>query len=62
MKGFIAPYTLTDSLVAPVPEVKYPRTPGYQPQGEENKYNAWSRKVLIQGAEKVRIKTPKSLT
>jgi len=24
-----------------VPAVKYPRTPGYRPEGEENKYNAW---------------------
>ncbi len=24
-----------------LPTVKYPRTPGYRPEGEENKYNAW---------------------
>jgi amidase len=30
--------------------VKYPRTPGYRPEGEENKYNAWYVKTTIKGA------------
>src|SRR5437016_9130860 len=33
-----------------VPAVKYPRTPGYRPEGEENKYNAWYVKTTIKGA------------
>jgi amidase len=33
-----------------LPEVKYPRTPGYRPEGEENKYNAWYYKSRIEGA------------
>ena len=33
-----------------VPAVKYPRTPGYRPEGEENKYNAWYVKTEIKGA------------
>jgi amidase len=33
-----------------VPAVKYPRTPGYKPEGEENKYNAWYVKTTIKGA------------
>ena len=30
--------------------MKYPRTPGYRPEGEENKYNAWYVKTTIKGA------------
>lgn len=33
-----------------LPEVKYPRTPGYEPEGEENTLNAWARKTNITGA------------
>src|SRR6202158_5904223 len=33
-----------------VPAVKYPRTPGYRPEGEENKYNAWYVKTTVKGA------------
>ena len=29
--------------------VGYPRTPGYRPEGAENKYNAWHVKVRIDG-------------
>ncbi len=32
------------------PAVTYPRTPGYRPEGEENKYNAWYVKTTIKGA------------
>lgn len=37
-------------LVSPTLPVKYPRTPGYKPPPEENKYNAWAWKCNIQGA------------
>lgn len=33
------------------PQVKYPRTPGYQPDPEDNPYNAWYWKTSIKGAE-----------
>ena len=33
-----------------LPEVKYPRTTGYRPEGEENKYNAWHYKSRVEGA------------
>ena len=33
-----------------VPAVTYPRTPGYRPESEENKYNAWYVKTTIKGA------------
>ncbi len=39
-----------------LPEVKYPRTPGYRPEGEENKYNAWYYKSRIEGAPEGRLK------
>jgi amidase len=38
-----------------VPEVKYPRTPGYRPEGEENKYDAWSAKTTIKGAARGKL-------
>jgi amidase len=34
-----------------VPRVKYPRTPGYEPSLEENKYGAWYFKTDIKGAD-----------
>ena len=34
-------YDAVDAMADYVPPVKYPRTPGYRPEGEENKYNAW---------------------
>ena len=33
-----------------LPEVKYPRSPGYKPSREEDPLAAWSRKVVIEGA------------
>ncbi len=33
-----------------LPEVTYPRTPGYRPEGEENRYNAWYYKTSVKGA------------
>ncbi|TDI63224.1 MAG: amidase [Alphaproteobacteria bacterium] len=50
MAPLIGGYNAVDSMPDNVPEVKYPRTPGYQPEGEENKYNAWYRKTSIKGA------------
>ena len=34
-----------------LPEVRYPRTPGYRPSGDENTLNAWAVKSLVRGAE-----------
>ena len=36
--------------------VKYPRTPGYRPTGEENKHNAWYVKTTVQGAPRGKLK------
>jgi len=49
LEGFCQAYDVVDQLPDPLPEVKYPRTSGYQPEGGENPYNAWARKVRIQG-------------
>lgn len=38
-----------------IPEVKYPRTPGYEPPPEENKYGAWYYKTNIQGAREGKL-------
>src|SRR6202047_3748379 len=50
MQGNYAAYDLVDAMPDYVPAVKYPRTPGYRPEGEENKYNAWYVKTTIKGA------------
>ncbi len=39
-----------------LPPVKYPRTTGYRPEGEENKYNAWYYKSRIEGAASGKLK------
>ena len=41
MGGSVAAYNLLESVPDHLPRVKYPRTPGHRPEGEENKYNAW---------------------
>ncbi|MCB8883628.1 amidase [Acidisoma cellulosilytica] len=46
IKGYDLLQQMTDEL----PIVKYPRTPGYQPMGDENIYNAWYIKSEIKGA------------
>ena len=35
-EGQINDYNIVDAMPDNLPEVKYPRTPGYQPRGEEN--------------------------
>jgi len=47
--GSIAAYNAVEALPDNLPEVKYPRTPGYRPGPEENKYNAWYWKCSIKG-------------
>ncbi len=39
-----------------VPQVRYPRTPGYRPAAEENPHNAWYRKTSIVGAASGKLK------
>ncbi|XP_014673580.1 PREDICTED: amidase-like isoform X2 [Priapulus caudatus] len=38
------------AMTEPIPEVKYPRTPGYRPKPQDNPYNAWYWRCDIRGA------------
>jgi len=50
MQGNYAAYDIIDAMADYVPAVTYPRTPGYRPEGDENKYNAWYFKSTVKGA------------
>jgi len=50
MQSSIDGYNVVDAMPDNLPAVKYPRTPGYRPSGDENKYNAWYVKTSIKGA------------
>jgi amidase len=50
LQGNFAAYEAVDAMPDYLPAVKYSRTPGYRPQGEENKYNAWYIKTTVKGA------------
>src|SRR3984893_13760793 len=59
-RALFAPYVESYNNVAAmpdeVPRVKYPRTPGYRPAPEENKYNAWYYKSSVKGASEGKLK------
>src|SRR5436309_3698849 len=50
MQANYAAYDAVEAMPDYLPVVKYPRMPGYRPEGEENKYNAWYVKTEIKGA------------
>ena len=50
MQGNFDAYDLLEAMPDYKPAVKYPRTPGYRPEGDENKYNAWYVKTTVKGA------------
>jgi len=50
MGGMFDAYDVIDELPNPLPPVKYPRTPGYKPAPEDNKYGAWAIKTEVKGA------------
>jgi amidase len=50
MRPAIDTYNAVDRMAQELPPVKYPRTPGYRPSGEENRYGAWYVKTTIEGA------------
>ena len=50
MQGNFDAYDLIEAMPDYKPAVKYARTPGYRPEGEENKYNAWYVKTTVKGA------------
>ncbi len=58
--GLIAPsiaaYNLIDAMPDNLPQVRYPRTPGYRPTGQENARNAWYIKTTVEGAAEGRLK------
>jgi hypothetical protein len=49
MQANYAAYDAVDAMADYVPAVKYPRLPGYRPEGEENKFNASVRQDRDQG-------------
>lgn len=63
VRAYIAPfvdaYELVGHIPSELPEVRYPRTPGYRPEGEENKYAAWIVKTSIKGAARGPLKGKK---
>ena len=50
MQANYAAYDAVEAMPDYLPAVKYPRMPGYRPEGGENKYNAWYVKTEIKGA------------
>ncbi|MCZ6868013.1 MAG: amidase [Gammaproteobacteria bacterium] len=50
-----AVFEVLDALPEPLPEVKYPRTPGRFPTIEENPHNAWYVKTAIKGADEGKL-------
>jgi amidase len=48
-------YNIIDRLPDHLPQVKYPRTPGYRPTPEENTHNAWYYKTRIAGASQGKL-------
>jgi amidase len=49
-------YNVVDQLPDNLPQVKYPRTPGYRPSPEENMHNAWYYKSRVEGASQGQLK------
>jgi amidase len=50
MAGSLGSYARLDELTEPTLPVKYPRTPGFRPQPEDNPFNAWYWRSEIKGA------------
>ncbi len=55
IQPFIDAFNLVGTLPDHMPVVKYPRTPGYRPEGEENRYGAWYVKTIIKGAKRGKL-------
>jgi len=51
MAGTFAAYDAVAAMPDHIPAVRYPRTPGYRPEGAENRYNAWYVKTTVKGAQ-----------
>ena len=55
LQGNVDAYNVVDAMPDNLPPVMYPRTPGYQPRGEENPYNAWYVKTEVKGAARGKL-------
>ncbi len=55
----VAAFNLIDRTPDEKPPVKYPRTAGYRPSGEENKYGAWYIKTIVEGSSSGKLKGKK---
>src|SRR2546428_13768650 len=51
MAGSFAAYDAVAAMPDHVPAVRYPRTPGYRPEGAENRSNAWYVKTTVKGTQ-----------
>ena len=56
MEPMAGGYRMLDLLPDDVPAVRYPRTPGYRPEGDDNPYGAWYVKTDIKGAPRGKLK------
>ncbi|MEO1722125.1 MAG: amidase [Pseudomonadota bacterium] len=50
MQGLFDSYDIVDEMVEPLPEVRYPRTPGHRPEPADNPFGAWAVLSTIRGA------------
>ena len=50
MEDSFKAYDVVDAMPDNLPQVKYPRTPGYRPSSAENPMNAWYVKAEVRGA------------
>ncbi|MBT5897878.1 MAG: amidase [Rhodospirillaceae bacterium] len=55
-RGNVDAYNVVDAMPDNLPQVHYPRTPGYRPRAEENPYNAWYIKTEVKGASRGKLK------
>ena len=53
---YVDAYNALAAMPDELPRVQYPRTPGYRPSLEENKYNAWYYKTSVKGAPEGKLK------
>lgn len=49
-------FRMIEKLPDMAPVVKYPRTPGYRPEGADNPHNAWYYKTSIKGAPRGKLR------
>ena len=55
MQPMLAGYDAVDAMADELPEVRYPRVPGYRATGDENPHNGWYWKTAIEGTAEGRL-------